>query len=176
MEKLREILLFYTTYLYLVDYMLILLVFFLFTCVLLLCVFLRHKPKIALFIIAFDIIICFLIYIYAYEFIDDKARSRKTTITDQKIIQSSNALIVDFSITNTSKNNFKECKITAKIFGDKMPNDSILEGYKKNFLPLRQKSQKIKDLKKNTTQFQRISFENFNYENNYTLRLNSECF
>ncbi|HHP5637582.1 TPA: hypothetical protein ACSC0N_001080, partial [Campylobacter jejuni] len=41
MEKLREIVLFYTTHLYLVDYMLILLVFFLFTCVLLLCVFLR---------------------------------------------------------------------------------------------------------------------------------------
>ncbi|EJA3586522.1 hypothetical protein PAM69_001694, partial [Campylobacter jejuni] len=58
MEKLREIVLFYTTHLYLVDYMLILLVFFLFTCVLLLCVFLRHRPIAALFIIAFDIIIC----------------------------------------------------------------------------------------------------------------------
>ncbi|MGI7793992.1 hypothetical protein ACNGK4_10590, partial [Campylobacter jejuni] len=25
-------------------------------------------------------------------------------------------------------------------------------------------------------QFQRIAFENFNYENNYTIRLVSECF
>ncbi|EAH4690853.1 DUF2393 family protein, partial [Campylobacter jejuni] len=112
MEKLREIVLFYTTHLYLVDYMLILLVFFLFTCVLLLCVFLRHRPIAALFIIAFDIIICFLVYIYGYKLIDNEVRTRKIAITDQKMIQSSNDLIVDFNITNNSKNNFKECKIT----------------------------------------------------------------
>lgn len=176
MEKLREIVLFYTTHLYLVDYMLILLVFFLFTCVLLLCVFLRHRPIVALFIIAFDIVICFLVYIYGYKLIDSEVRARKTAITEQKIIQSSNTLIVDFNITNTSKKNFKRCKITAKIFADKLPNDNIIEEYKKKFIPFRQKSREIQDLKKNTTQFQRISFENFNYENNYTTRLISECF
>ncbi|EKY2861711.1 hypothetical protein QHW76_001695, partial [Campylobacter coli] len=62
MERLKEIVHFYTTHLYLVDYMLILFVFFLFTCVLLLCIFLRHKPVAALLIIALNIIICFLIY------------------------------------------------------------------------------------------------------------------
>ncbi|KHF20174.1 membrane protein, partial [Vibrio parahaemolyticus] len=92
-------------------------------------------------------------------------------ITDQKMIQSSNDLIVDFNITNNSKNNFKECKITAKIFADKIPNDNIIEEYKKKFIPFRQKSREIKDLKKNATQVQRIAFENFNYENNYTIRL-----
>ncbi|HDZ5035892.1 TPA: DUF2393 domain-containing protein [Campylobacter jejuni] len=176
MEKLREIVLFYTTHLYLVDYMLILLVFFLFTCVLLLCVFLRHRPIVALFIIAFDIVICFLVYIYGYKLIDSEVRARKTAITDQKIIQSSNTLIVDFNITNASKKNFKICKITAKIFADKLPNDNIIEEYKKKFIPFRKKGREIQDLKKNATQFQRISFENFNYENNYTTRLISECF
>ncbi|EAI0981901.1 DUF2393 domain-containing protein, partial [Campylobacter jejuni] len=44
------------------------------------------------------------------------------------------------------------------------------------FIPFRQKSREIKDLKKNATQFQRIAFENFNYENNYTVLLVSECF
>ncbi|EGH8264312.1 DUF2393 family protein, partial [Campylobacter jejuni] len=43
-------------------------------------------------------------------------------------------------------------------------------------IPFRQKSREIFNLKKNTTQFQRISFDNFNYDNNYTIRLNSECF
>lgn len=51
------------------------------------------------------------------------------------MIQSSNDLIVDFNITNNSKNNFKECKITAKIFADKIPNDNIIEEYKKKFYP-----------------------------------------
>ncbi|EFP1157792.1 DUF2393 domain-containing protein, partial [Campylobacter jejuni] len=55
-------------------------------------------------------------------------------------------------------------------------NDNIIEEYKKKFIPFRQKSREIKDLKKNATQFQRIAFENFNYENNYTIRLVSECF
>lgn len=176
MEKLKEIVYFYTTHLYLVDYMLILLVFFLFTCVLLLCVFLRHKPTIALFIIAFNMIICFLVYIYGHKLIDEEVRARKTAIIDQKIIQSSGALIVDFNISNNSKNNFKICKITAKIFKDKLANDNFIEEYKNKFIPFRQKSREILDLKKNTTQFQRISFENFTYENNYTIRLNSECF
>uniref|UniRef100_UPI0036732FE5 DUF2393 family protein n=1 Tax=Campylobacter coli TaxID=195 RepID=UPI0036732FE5 len=176
MEKLRQIVLFYTTHLYLVDYMLILLVFFLFTCILLLCVFLRRRPVVALFIIAINIVICFLVYIYGYKFIDQEVRSRKTVITDQKILRSLNALVINFNITNTSKNNFKKCKITAKIFADELSNDNILEKYKKKFLPLRQKSKSIINLDKNTTQFQRISFENFNYDNNYTIRLNSECF
>lgn len=77
------------------------------------------------------------------------------------MIQSSNDLIVDFNITNNSKNNFKECKITAKIFADKIPNDNIIEEYKKKFIPFRQKSREIKDLKKNATQVQRIAFEKF---------------
>lgn len=114
MEKLREIVLFYTTHLYLVDYMLILLVFFLFTCVLLLCVFLRHRPIAALFIIAFDIIICFLVYIYGYKLIDNEVRTRKIAITDQKMIQSSNDLIVDFNITNNSKIILKNVKLQLK--------------------------------------------------------------
>ncbi|XGQ69612.1 DUF2393 family protein [Campylobacter hepaticus] len=175
MEKLKEILLFYTTHLYLVDYMLILLVFFLFTCVLLLCVFLRHKPILALFIIAFNIITCFVVYTYGYKFIDHKVRSRQIAVMDEKIIQSSNALIVDFNITNTSKNNFQTCKITAKIFSNILANDDIIQKYKKQFIPFRQKSKEIKDLKKNSTQLQRIAFENFD-DINHTVHLNSECF
>ncbi|HEB9336847.1 TPA: DUF2393 family protein [Campylobacter coli] len=176
MERLKEIVHFYTTHLYLVDYMLILFVFFLFTCVLLLCIFLRHKPVAALLIIALNIIICFLVYTYGYKLIDSQARSRKTTIIEQKFIQSSGALIIDFNITNTSKNDFKQCKIIAKIFKDKLPQDSLINTYKNKFIPFRQKSREIFNLKQNTTQFQRIAFDNFNYDNNYTIRLNSECF
>ena len=176
MESFKEFILYYTQRLYLVDYMLILFVFFLFTSVLLLCVFLRYKPVIGLFIIAIDIIACFLIYIYGYKFIDSYARSRKTLITDQKLLESSNALAVDFSITNTSKRDFKECKVTAKIFKDKLPEDSFLTEYKNKFLPYRKKSRELKGLKKDQTQSQRISFEDFSYENNYTIRLSSECF
>lgn len=175
-ERLKEIVHFYTTHLYLVDYMLILFVFFLFTCVLLLCIFLRHKPVAALLIIALNIIICFLIYTYGYKFIDSEVRSRKTTIVEQKFIQSSEALIIDFNITNTSKNDFKQCKVIARIFKDKLPEDNLINEYKNQLIPFRQKSREIFNLKKNTTQFQRISFDNFNYDNNYTIRLNSECF
>ncbi|EJN2099708.1 DUF2393 family protein [Campylobacter coli] len=176
MERLKEIVHFYTTHLYLVDYMLILFVFFLFTCVLLLCIFLRHKPVAALLIIALNIIIYFLIYAYGYKFIDSEVRSRKTTIVEQKFIQSSEALIIDFNITNTSKNDFKQCKVIARIFKDKLPEDNLINEYKNQLIPFRQKSREIFNLKKNTTQFQRISFDNFNYDNNYTIRLNSECF
>ncbi len=148
MERLKEIVHFYTTHLYLVDYMLILFVFFLFTCVLLLCIFLRHKPVAALLIIALNIIICFLIYTYGYKFIDSEVRSRKTTIVEQKFIQSSEALIIDFNITNTSKNDFKQCKVIARIFKDKLPEDNLINEYKNQLIPFRQKSREIFNLKK----------------------------
>ncbi|TKX31217.1 DUF2393 family protein [Campylobacter estrildidarum] len=176
MEKIREIVLFYVTHLYLVDFMLILFVFFLFVCITFLCVFLRHRPVIALFIIAINLIFCFVIYIFGYKLIDREVRGRKIEIIAQRMMQTSGDLIVDFNITNTSKNNFKECKVTAKIFKNPLSKDNIINKYKDQFVPFRQKSQELKDLKKNTTQFQRIAFENFNYENNYTVGIVSECF
>lgn len=176
MEKLRESILFYADNFYLVDFMLILFVFFFFTCILFLCVFLRHRPVIALFIVAFDIVACFLIYIYGYKFIDFQARKRIVAIESQKFIQSSNALVIDFNITNTSKHHFKQCKIIAKLYQNPSQEDNFLEARKKDFIPFRKKSKTLKDLKINTTQIQRISFENFNKDDNYTTRLASECF
>lgn len=176
MESLKELVLFYTSHLYLVDYMLILFVFFLFTCVLLLCVFLRHRPITALLIIALDIIACFFIYIYGYKFIDGAVRSRQVALVDEKKVESLSALVVDFNITNTSKRNFKDCKVLAKIYKNPNPNDNILNRYKNRFIPYRQKSREFKELNKSITQSQRITFDNFEQENNYTIKLDSECF
>lgn len=176
MQSLKESLLFYTKYLYLVDYMLILLVFFLFTFVLLLVVFLRDKPLIGLFIIAIDIIASFFIFIYGYDFIDNKVRTRQTNILNQRVINSTNSLSVDFNITNNSNKNFKICKVLAKIYKDPNSNENIIFQYKDKLMPIRQKSITLKNLKKQATQIQRISFENFTMENNYTVKLKSECF
>ncbi|WP_270977584.1 DUF2393 family protein [Campylobacter upsaliensis] len=176
MENIKEWILFYTSHFYLADFMLILLVFLFFTCILFLCIFLSHKPIIALFIIALDIIASFLIYIYGYRFIDFELRSRITTIQNQKIIQSSGAFIVDFNITNTSKFNFKDCKVTAKLYQNPNENDNFISSFKKQFIAFRQKSKSFNNLEKGSTQFQRIAFDNFDKEGNYTLRLSSECF
>lgn len=175
-EKIREIVLFYSTHLYLVDYMLILFIFFLFTGVSLLCVFLRHRPVIALFIIALNLIFCFIIYIFGFKIIDYEARSRTLEIISQKILYTSGDLVVDFNISNTSKHDFKDCKIKTKIFKNVSPKDNFINRYKDKLIPYRQKSAEVKNLKKNTTQFQRVTFENFQYENNFTIHLSSECF
>lgn len=176
MENLRESVLYYSRHFYMVDYVLFLFILLLFVCVLFLCIFLRHRPIAGLLIVAVDIVACFFIYIYGYRFIDSVARSRETGIIEQKILQSSNTLAVDFNITNTSKNNFKECKVTAKIFKDEPNRDNFFIEYKDKFIPYRQKSRGVRELKRNQTQNQRISFEDFTYEGNYTIRLNSECF
>ncbi|MCX2683083.1 DUF2393 family protein [Campylobacter sp. MIT 21-1685] len=176
MESLKKLVLFYINHLYLVDYMLILLVFFLFTCICFLCVFLRHRTIIALIIMALNIVLCFFVFLYGYKFIDYQVRSRHTTISEQKKMHNSQALIIDFTIANTSKHNFKTCKVTAKIYKDKLPQDTFLTEMKHRFIPYRVKSTVLKDLNKSMTQFQRIAFDNFIYENNYTLRMKSECF
>lgn len=176
MENFKETILYYVRHFYTVDYVLFLFILLFFVCVLFLCIFLRHRPVIGLCIIAIDIIACFLIYIYGYRFVDSIARSRETGIIEEKILQSSNTLAVDFNITNTSKNDFKECRVTAKIFKDESAQDGFFGKYKDKFLPYRQKSREVRELKRNQTQNQRISFEDFTYEGNYTIRLNSECF
>lgn len=175
-ENLREAILFYADNFYLVDFVLIVFVFFFFVCVLFLCVFLRHRPIIALFIVAFDIAASFFIYIYGYKFVDHQVRKRTVAIENQRFIQSSGALVIDFNITNVSKHHFKQCKITAKLYQNPSEEDNFLEAKKKNFIPFRKKSKILKDVPINTTQIQRISFENFDKDNNHTTRLASECF
>lgn len=97
-----------------------------------------------------------MIYTYGYKFIDSEVRSRKTTIVEQKFIQSSEALIIDFNITNTSKNDFKQCKVIARIFKDKLPEDNLINEYKNQLIPFRQKSREIFNLKKI-----QLNFKNF---------------
>lgn len=176
MEKIRELVLFYVKNLYLVDYMLILLVFFLFTCILLLCVFLRHRPFTALLIMALDIVACFMVFIYGYRFIDYEARKRESVVNSQRIIGSSGALVLDFDISNLSKHYFTNCKVTAKLYAQTDTNASFVDKYKNRFIPFRQKSVMVKDLEQNSSKTQRITFENFNFEGNYSVRLKSECF
>ncbi|KAA6225174.1 MULTISPECIES: DUF2393 family protein [unclassified Campylobacter] len=175
MERLRQIVLFYTSHFYTVDYALILFVFFLFVCILFLCVFLRHRPIIALMVIAFDIIACVFVYIYGYRFIDFEVRKREIFISQQRIIPSTGALILDFDIKNTSKHDFNECSVVAKIYKDSNSTDFV-QVYKDKFIAYRKKSVNLKELKKNASKPQRISFENFNPEGNYSLKISSECF
>jgi len=175
-ESLKSFVLFYAHHLYLVDYVLILFVFFLFTSILLLCLFLRQYPFLALLIIAFDIVLCFFVYFYAYGFIDNQIRKREISVIEQRIIQSSGALVVNFELRNNSKRLFKDCKITAKIFKNPTSQESFLNFYKAKYLALRKKSIHLKNVKKNSSQIQRIAFENFNVEGNYSLKMHSECF
>ncbi|TEY03934.1 DUF2393 family protein [Campylobacter sp. US33a] len=176
MTNIREILMFYINHLYTIDYLFFTLVLIFFLLILILSLFARHKPFLAFFIFFLAFILSGALGYFGYNFLDKKIRDRSTQILSIKNLQSSAMLAIDFDISNHSKYNFKFCKITAKIYQKSNPNDNILTRYKLQFIPIKIKSLILNDLEKGKTQIQRISFENFQNNDNIDIKLVSKCF
>lgn len=175
MQRLKEGLLFYTQHLYTIDFLFLFLVIFVFMCILIVVALLGKHPILALLVLLFDFVACGYLFYYGYAFIDSKMRTREAEIIAHRYYGGSN-LSVDFNITNLSRQDFKVCKITAKIRPKLDDNASFYATYKNHFFPLRSKSKDLEQgLMRGETQMQRINFENFS-DKNITMQLVSECF
>ena len=175
LQNLKEALLFYLNHLYTVDFLFLFLVIFVFMCGLLCVALLGRHPILALLVLLFDFIACGYLFYYGYYFIDSKMRTREAELIALRYYGGTN-LSVDFNITNLSRQDFKICKITAKLRPKIDENASLYTTYKNHFFPLRKKSKSLEQgLLRGETQMQRISFENFT-DKNITTDITSECF
>lgn len=167
---------FYTNHLHLVDFLLIVLVVFFFAIILVVALMLRHKTTFAFIIIFLGFLCSGAMAYLGYFIIDNHLRSRITQVDYYKYFVYDNSLSIEYSLTNTSKNDFNYCKISVDVFKN-TENDNAFFDLIKNIKPLRSKSEIIKKTikPKQTINF-KTKFSDFKHEKDFNIKLNSKCF
>lgn len=178
MQALREDLLFYLNNLYPADFMLIMLVAFLFIVFLIFMIIVRNSGILVSLILFFVVIGLPTVAICGEKLIDSVARKRFIIIDSKRLYPFSNTMHVVFTLQNQSKNTFEYCKVEAKLYKRSDANTSKIYKYKNMFYVLRRKSVVYhRPLAPNALLKGTIIFKDFNSSlNKYNIVTSSTCF
>lgn len=177
MQGLRTDLLFYIHHLYPADFMLVMLVAFLFIVFLIFIIIMRDKGWMVGILFFFIIAGLPAIAISGEMLINQVARTRTVTLDSAKIYKFSNSLHVVFSLKNQSRNTFSYCKVLAKLYAKTDANASTWIKYKNMLQVLRRKSVVTKiPIKPKGTYNSKIIFKDFRIKIPYEIKLDSTCF
>ncbi|EAI4483975.1 TPA: DUF2393 family protein [Campylobacter lari] len=175
-QHIREQMIFYTTHLHLVDFLLIALVVFFFVITLFLALIIRNKPAFAFMVIFLGILCSTAIAYLGYFLIDTKVRSRITSLDNAQFFVYDNSLSVDYSLTNTSKKSFRYCKLKVEVF-KKSDDNSTFKNLIHTIKPLRSKSTMIeKTINPQQTINLKTKFSDFKEGQNFDIEISSKCF
>ena len=94
------------------------------------------------------------------------------TLTSQKHLQFSEAVVVYGTLTNESKKYFKECKITASAYS---VTSNKYKNYLKKLKPFQKMSIFEKDIAVAETREFKIIVEPFRYSRDYNISLGADC-
>ncbi|EAJ6150465.1 MULTISPECIES: DUF2393 family protein [Campylobacter] len=172
----REQMVFYTTHLHLIDFLLIALVVFFFIITLFIALIIRNKPAFAFMVIFLGILCSISIAYLGYFLIDTKVRSRITNLDHVQYFVYDTSLSVDYSLTNTSKKSFKYCKLNVEVFKKSDENNSFRD-LLHNIKPLKSKSTIIEEtINPNQTINFKTKFSDFKEGQNFDIKIYSKCF
>ncbi|ACM64720.2 DUF2393 domain-containing protein [Campylobacter lari] len=175
-QHIREQMIFYTTHLHLVDFLLMTLVVFFFVITLFLALIIRNKPAFAFMVIFLGILCSAGIAYLGYFLIDTKVRSRITSLDNAQFFVYDNSLSVDYSLTNTSKKSFRYCKLKVEVF-KKSDDNSTFKNLIHTIKPLRSKSTMIeKTINPQQTINLKTKFSDFKEGQNFDIEISSKCF
>ncbi|TXE83219.1 DUF2393 domain-containing protein [Campylobacter peloridis] len=175
-QKIREQILFYISHLQLIDFLVIVLVVFFFIATLFIALFIRHKANFAFIVIFLGILCSISMAFLGYFLIDNIARSRIVNIDYYKYFTYDNSLSIEYSLKNTSKNNFQYCKISISVH-KKPTDDSKIQKILYSIKPIRSKSTILeKTIKPDQTINLRTKISDFKSEENFEIKINSKCF
>lgn len=154
------------------DYILFGGVFIVFLLVIILAIVLRHKTGLSIFLVLISFAIFFLGpsvgYIQMHKFLF----KNEVALQSQKKLEYLKAIVVRGTITNTSKFDFKSCKISAsayKVSGNKI-KDFIYQ-----LKPIVTTSIIQEDIKKAQSTDFKIIVEPFGYTKGYSISLGANC-
>ncbi len=154
------------------DYLLFGSSFVLFILFVVVAILLRKRLLLGLFFIllGFSILLLgpTLGYIQLHEYIFKKT----LTLTSQKKLNFTEALIVKGRLHNDSKRDFEVCKITASVYAV-TPNKYI--NYLKKLKPFQKASILQKDIVKGGSRDFKIIVEPFRYSKDYNISLGADC-
>lgn len=147
----------------------------LFFITILLSIFTAKKSALlSILIFFFSLIILFVGPFILKHYLDNYLRPVQNKVILIKKLNFSDALVVTAEITNTSKNSYSICNSELNIF---KKDDSTIKNFIYQLKPLRKKTISLDEaLDVNATKEIRVVFDNYTYNKDINVSINSECY
>jgi len=154
------------------DYILFGSLLLIFILLIFLGIIMRRKTAIAVLIILLAFITLVVGSTFGYITMHQFLFKNTTSIISQKKLTYTKAIVVYGEIKNLSKNNFKNCKITAKVY--KVSGNEIKD-YLLKFKPITKMSIIEYDIPKGQQRDIKFIIEPFTYSKDYNISLGASC-
>ena len=154
------------------DYMLFGGVFVLFILFLILAILLRKRFALALVFVLLSLVTLILGSTIGYIQLHKYLFKNTTKVVSHKKLTFTNAVIINATLTNNSKYNFENCKITVSMF--KLTKNRY-KNYLFKFKPFKKKSILQYDIQKNEKRNIKIIVEPFTYKKDYNISIKADC-
>ncbi|WP_457745331.1 DUF2393 domain-containing protein [Sulfurimonas sp.] len=154
------------------DYLLFGSTFALFILFILLAIVLRNRVGIALFFILFGFAILLLTPTVGYLKMHEYLFKNFVVLTSQKQLNFVNAIVLKGTLSNESRFDFKECRVTATVY--KFTSNKF-KNYIFRLKPLKKSALFLEDIPKGTTREFKMFVEPFRYSKEYNISLGASC-
>ena len=154
------------------DYILFGTVFTVFLLLVFLGIILRSKTVLALLLILSAFIILIVGSTVGYMQMHKYLYKNTTSVVSQKKLTFTEAVVIHGLLNNTSKFDFKSCKITACAH---KVSDNALKNYLYRFKPIRKMSMLEYDIKKGQEREFKLILEPFTYSKEYNISIGADC-
>ena len=154
------------------DYILFGSVFALFLLFIILAIVLRKKVGLSIFLIIFSFVILALGPTLGYIKMHEYLYKNSCELVSQKRLSFTPAIVVNGTITNESRLDFKSCKITVSVYKS---SKNIIKKYLYPLKPLKNMSIVQENILKGETQEFKIIVEPFTYSKDYNISIKASC-
>ncbi len=154
------------------DYILFGSVFVLFILFIVLGIILRKRIALAVFLIFLAFATLLLAPTLGYVEMHKFLFKNTITLTSQKRLEFTQAIVVKGSITNNSKFNFNSCKITARAY---KVSKNKYKNYILKFKTIKKASIVEENITKGQTRDFKLFIEPFTYSKDYNISLGAKC-
>ena len=154
------------------DYMLFGGVFVLFILFLILAIVLRSKIGLSIFLMLLAFTILIVGPTVGYKKMHEYLFSYTLSMTSQKKLTFTPAIVIKGTLQNSSKYDFKQCRITANVL--KVSKNALRE-YMYSFKPLKKMSMIEYDIKRTQVREFKLIVEPFRYTRDYNISLQASC-
>jgi hypothetical protein len=154
------------------DYILFATIFALFILLLIFAILLRKRLKSFLFVLLLSFITLFAGPTLGYKEMHKYLFKNSITLTSQKKLTFTPAIVIKASVKNESNFNFQRCKITATVH---KASKNRLKNYIYQFKVLQKMSILEDNIVKDETRIFKMIVEPFNYKKDYNITLKASC-
>ena len=154
------------------DYILFGSVFSLFLLLIILAIVLRRRVGLSIFILLLSFIILFVGPTIGYKEMHKYLFANSITLTSQKKLTFTPAIVIKGNLKNESNFNFERCEITASVH---KVSKNALKNYIYGFKTLKKMSILEDNINKGNTRTFKLIVEPFRYKRDYNISLKASC-